>query len=213
MGDSFLSAGRTGRCLSRKAAPWTSGCVSSGMFVPRRGFDDGALRARSRSAARLATSGLRATIGIRSGGARRSARMRPSVPCACHAAGARSRRSSALRLLHPTWGPRKIIGRLADIRPDVPWPSPSTAGEISKRLCSAVEPRRLRRRAPPRLGELTQAARFPITVGGRSQGMDSARRRFAPGAADHHRPLQPLSDQPLSARCEHARKRKPGPGS
>jgi transposase InsO family protein len=63
-----------------------------------------------------------------------------------------------LRLLHPTWGPRKIIGRLADIRPDVPWPSPSTAGEILKRL-GHVEPRRLRRRAPPRLGELTQAAR------------------------------------------------------
>jgi len=63
-----------------------------------------------------------------------------------------------LRLRHPTWGPRKIVGKLVDIRPDVAWPSPSTAGEILKRA-GLVEPRRLHRRAPPRLGELIQAAR------------------------------------------------------
>ena len=61
----------------------------------------------------------------------------------------------ALRRERPSWGPRKIIGKLEELQPDVAWPSPSTAGEILKRagLASA---RRLRRRAPPRLGELTQ---------------------------------------------------------
>jgi putative transposase len=62
------------------------------------------------------------------------------------------------RLRHPTWGPRKIIGKLVDVRPEVVWPSPSTAGEILKRA-GLVATRRLRRRAPPRLGELTRAVR------------------------------------------------------
>jgi putative transposase len=62
------------------------------------------------------------------------------------------------RLRRPSWGPRKIIGRLVDVRPDVAWPSPSTAGEILKRA-GLVGARRLRRRAPPRLGALTQAER------------------------------------------------------
>ena len=62
------------------------------------------------------------------------------------------------RLRRPNWGPRKIIGKLADIRPDVAWPSPSTAGEILRRA-GLVGARRLRRRAPPRLGALRQAER------------------------------------------------------
>jgi len=60
----------------------------------------------------------------------------------------------ALRRARPTWGPRKIIAKLADGQPDSPWPAASTAGEILKRA-GLVSGRRLRRRGPPRLGELT----------------------------------------------------------
>jgi transposase InsO family protein len=59
-----------------------------------------------------------------------------------------------LREERPNWGPRKIIGKLARQQPSIAWPTPSTAGAILKRagkVCS----RRIRRRAPPRLGELT----------------------------------------------------------
>jgi putative transposase len=59
-----------------------------------------------------------------------------------------------LRRERPSWGPRKIIGKLEERQPDVTWPTPSTAGEILKRaglVCS----RRVRRSAPPRLGQLT----------------------------------------------------------
>jgi putative transposase len=59
-----------------------------------------------------------------------------------------------LRRERPSWGPRKIIGKLEQRQSDVAWPTPSTAGEILKRaglVCS----RRARRRAPPRLGQLT----------------------------------------------------------
>lgn len=46
----------------------------------------------------------------------------------------------------PHMGSRKIIARLAEIHPDIEWPSPSTAGDI---LCRAnlVQPRE--RRTPP----------------------------------------------------------------
>jgi putative transposase len=60
-----------------------------------------------------------------------------------------------LRLERPTWGPRKIIGKLEERQPGIEWPSPSTAGEILKRA-NLIEKRRIRRRAPPRLGQLTQ---------------------------------------------------------
>jgi len=59
-----------------------------------------------------------------------------------------------LRQERPSWGPRKIIGKLEARQPSIAWPTPSTAGAILKRaglVCS----RRVRRRAPPRLGELT----------------------------------------------------------
>ena len=61
-----------------------------------------------------------------------------------------------LRRERPSWGPRKIIGKLVQRQPDAAWPSPSTAGEILKRA-GLVSGRRLRRRGPPRLGELTAA--------------------------------------------------------
>jgi putative transposase len=59
-----------------------------------------------------------------------------------------------LRRERPSWGPRKIIGKLAERQPDVAWPTRSTAGEILKRA-GLVCGRRIRRRAPPRLGQLT----------------------------------------------------------
>ena len=64
----------------------------------------------------------------------------------------------ALRRLRPSWGPRKIIGKLVDQRPEIDWPAASTAGEILKRA-GLVGARRFGRRAPPRLGELTRAQR------------------------------------------------------
>src|SRR5437588_7964944 len=60
----------------------------------------------------------------------------------------------SLRRERPSWGPRKIIGKLIERQPDADWPAPSTAGEILKRA-GLVCGRRLRRRAPPRMGELT----------------------------------------------------------
>ena len=60
----------------------------------------------------------------------------------------------ALRLARPHWGPRKIVARLAARQPGVGWPSASTAGELLRRA-GLVSARRLARRAPPRLGELT----------------------------------------------------------
>jgi putative transposase len=59
-----------------------------------------------------------------------------------------------LRQQRKSWGPRKIIAALSARRPDVVWPSPSTAGEILKRA-GEVSGRRLRRHGPPRLDELT----------------------------------------------------------
>ena len=64
----------------------------------------------------------------------------------------------AMRQVRPSWGPLKIIGKLGSVYPNEPWPAPSTAGEILKRA-GLVSGRKLRRRAPPRLGELTQAER------------------------------------------------------
>lgn len=59
----------------------------------------------------------------------------------------------ALRQARPSWGPRKIVARLAGLHPELDWPSHSTAHEILKRE-GLVAVRRLRRRPPPRPGEL-----------------------------------------------------------
>jgi putative transposase len=59
-----------------------------------------------------------------------------------------------LRRERPTWGPRKIVAKLKARQPEADWPAASTAGEILKRA-GLVCARRLRRRAPRRLGELT----------------------------------------------------------
>ena len=63
-----------------------------------------------------------------------------------------------LREKEPYWGPLKIVGKLAEVRPDLAWPSPSTAGEILKRA-GMVSSRRRRSRTPPTLGGLTLAER------------------------------------------------------
>jgi transposase InsO family protein len=68
--------------------------------------------------------------------------------------GALSGAIIALKLSRPSWGPRKIVGRLKLDRPELAWPAASTAGEILKRE-GLVEPRHRRRRAPPTLGGLT----------------------------------------------------------
>jgi putative transposase len=60
----------------------------------------------------------------------------------------------ALRRERPTWGPRKIISKLAAGQSEIEWPSASTAGEILKRA-GLICDRKFRRRGPPRLGELT----------------------------------------------------------
>lgn len=61
-----------------------------------------------------------------------------------------------MRRERPSWGPRKIIAKLAQLHPQIAWPSASTAGDLLKRA-GLVGGRRLRGRAPPRLGGLTQA--------------------------------------------------------
>jgi len=60
----------------------------------------------------------------------------------------------SLRQSRPSWGPRKIVAKLALDQPDVDWPAASTAGEILRRA-GLVCARRLKRRAPPRLDILT----------------------------------------------------------
>lgn len=57
------------------------------------------------------------------------------------------------RQAHPDWGPKKIIGRLADLYPETAWPAPSTAGGILKEA-GLVDRRRRRNRVPPRPGGL-----------------------------------------------------------
>jgi hypothetical protein len=64
----------------------------------------------------------------------------------------------ALKLSRPSWGPRKIVGRLKLDQPERAWPAASTAGEILKRE-GLVEPRHRRRRAAPTLGGLTTPER------------------------------------------------------
>jgi putative transposase len=59
-----------------------------------------------------------------------------------------------LRLERPSWGPRKIVSKLEARQGDVDWPSASTAGEILKRA-GLVGERRVRRRSPSRMAELT----------------------------------------------------------
>ncbi|QAY76366.1 integrase core domain-containing protein [Sphingosinicella sp. BN140058] len=62
----------------------------------------------------------------------------------------------ALKDRNRSWGPLKLVSKLKELRPDLSWPAPSTAGEILKRA-GLVERRRRRHRVPPTLGGLTVA--------------------------------------------------------
>ena len=49
---------------------------------------------------------------------------------------------------HPTWGPKKLVAWLQDREPLVPWPAPSTVGDLLDRA-GLVNRRKRRRRTPP----------------------------------------------------------------
>jgi putative transposase len=57
----------------------------------------------------------------------------------------------------PSWGPRKIIAKLAAGQPGVAWPTPSTAGEILKRA-GLASGRRRRGSPPPHASTIPQYA-------------------------------------------------------
>jgi putative transposase len=54
----------------------------------------------------------------------------------------------AVRRAHPSWGPVKVKAYLAQRRPRIEWPAPSTIGALFDREGLTVK-RRLRRRSPP----------------------------------------------------------------
>jgi putative transposase len=83
-----------------------------------------------------------------------------------------------LRQERPNWGPRKLVAKLSAQEPGLCWPSPSTAGAILKRA-GLVCGRRLRRRAPPRLGALTAPQRANHVWGVDHKGAQVARRAVA----------------------------------
>jgi len=43
------------------------------------------------------------------------------------------------RLEHPTWGPKKLVAWLRSREPDVPWPAPSTMGDLLGRAGAKTE--------------------------------------------------------------------------
>jgi putative transposase len=55
----------------------------------------------------------------------------------------------AFRKLQPTWGPKKLLARLAMDRPEVAWPASSTAGNLLQRA-GASKPRGPRQAGLPR---------------------------------------------------------------
>jgi transposase InsO family protein len=63
-----------------------------------------------------------------------------------------------LRRAKPHWGPRKIVARLQTLHPELAWPSHSTADALLRKA-GLVTGRRLKRRPPPRVGELTAPER------------------------------------------------------
>lgn len=54
----------------------------------------------------------------------------------------------AVRRERPTWGPKKLVAWLRDREPDVPWPAPSTVGDLLDRA-GLVQRRKRRRRSAP----------------------------------------------------------------
>lgn len=66
----------------------------------------------------------------------------------------------ALRLVHPTWGAKKLRARLAGDFPHIPWPAPSTIGDVLKRAGVIRQSRRKKSRlaGTPINAALTAAA-------------------------------------------------------
>lgn len=60
-----------------------------------------------------------------------------------------------LRRSRPTWGPRKLLHRLKQEAPDLPWPAASSAGDLLKRE-GLVADRSRRRAQPHRSAPVTQ---------------------------------------------------------
>ena len=54
----------------------------------------------------------------------------------------------AVRQAHPTWGPKKLVAWLKDRQPWVPWPAPSTVGDLLDRA-GLVRRRKRRHRTAP----------------------------------------------------------------
>ncbi len=63
-----------------------------------------------------------------------------------------------MKTARPSWGPRKIVGRLKLDHPELVWPAASTAGEILERA-GLVGRRPRRQRTAPTLGGLTTPVR------------------------------------------------------
>lgn len=62
------------------------------------------------------------------------------------------------RLDHSTWGPKKLVAWLRSREPDLPWPAPSTAGDLLDRA-GLVQRRKGRRRSAPWSQPLATAER------------------------------------------------------
>jgi hypothetical protein len=58
----------------------------------------------------------------------------------------------AARRAHPSWGPRTLLGWLAGRHPELPWPAPSTAGDLLKRLGLVKKRRRVAAIVSPQTG-------------------------------------------------------------
>ena len=63
----------------------------------------------------------------------------------------------AIRIKHPRWGPKKIVGVLGLREPEVQWPAPSTVGEILRREGLVGAGKRRKRRRQPVTATLTEA--------------------------------------------------------
>jgi transposase len=68
-----------------------------------------------------------------------------------------------MRVKHPRWGPKKIVGILELREPEVWWPAPSTVGEILRRAGLTRVGKRRKRRRQPVTATLTEA-RYPNHV-------------------------------------------------
>lgn len=81
-------------------------------------------------------------------------RSRAPLTCPHQTASAVADRVVATRRAHPTWGPRKLRAYLTRRHPAVPFPAPSTIGDLLKREGLIDAPRRSRRSVHPGAGAI-----------------------------------------------------------